>query len=266
MKSLDLVSAIVPTKNEAKRIETCLQSIKGQNRPIQIIVVDNFSRDNTVKIAKKYTPYVFQRGPERSVQRNFGAKKAKGDWLLFVDADMELGVNVVKEVVDFAQRGSFEAIVIPEKVKGDNFWARCLALEKDLYQNLPYLWAARFFKKEAFFKLGGFDEDLVAGEDWDLHQRAKKKGLKIGNIKSVIYNLEDDASLLKILKKKFYYAKNIKKYARKYPRTFFSQANFFSRLTQPASLRKMVNDPIHAIGLIFLKTAQAIGGVLAQIF
>ncbi|AEF97132.1 glycosyltransferase family 2 protein [Methanotorris igneus] len=59
--SLDnLVSVIIPTYNSEKTIGICLESIKNQTyKNIEIIVVDKFSNDNTVEIAKKYTDKVF---------------------------------------------------------------------------------------------------------------------------------------------------------------------------------------------------------------
>ena len=67
------VSVIVTTKNEAKNIGRCLQSIQNQTyKAIEIIVVDNFSKDETKRIAKKFTKKVFDKGPERSAQRNLG--------------------------------------------------------------------------------------------------------------------------------------------------------------------------------------------------
>src|SRR3989344_7024755 len=167
VKPDNLVSIIIPTLNEEASLEICLKSIKKQTyKNLETIVVDNFSKDRTPEIAKKYTKLVFKKGNERSAQRNFGAKKAKGKWLFFVDADMELDMNVVSEALNRAKKESLDAIVIPEKVKGEGFWAKCLALEKDIYQNQPALWAARFYKKWAFIKTGGFDENLIAGEDW----------------------------------------------------------------------------------------------------
>ena len=100
MNSLPLVSIIITTKNEEKNIGRCLKSIKKQACPnIEIIVVDNNSIDKTKQITKKYTKNVFNKGPERSAQRNFGAQKAKGKYLLFLDADMTLSPQLIKKAV-----------------------------------------------------------------------------------------------------------------------------------------------------------------------
>ena len=68
-----LVSVVVTTKNEQANIERCLESICIQTyEPIEIIVVDNGSTDLTKTIASRFTTNVFDHGPERSSQRNFG--------------------------------------------------------------------------------------------------------------------------------------------------------------------------------------------------
>lgn len=74
-----LVSVIVPTYNSEKFIGACLESIKNQMYTnIELIVVDNNSTDKTKEIAWRYTDKVFNKGPERSAQRNFGAKNSIG--------------------------------------------------------------------------------------------------------------------------------------------------------------------------------------------
>src|SRR3989344_6976071 len=83
-------SFIIPTLNEGEYLEECLKSIKSQNfNDYEIIIVDSYSKDNTVKIAKKYGAkvlYESKKGP--AVARNTGAKKAKGEILIFPDADV----------------------------------------------------------------------------------------------------------------------------------------------------------------------------------
>ena len=78
-----LLSVIVPTKNSERFLERCLKSIKSQTyKNLEIIVVDNNSNDKTKEIAEKYTKLVFNKGPERSAQRNFGVLKSKGEFVL----------------------------------------------------------------------------------------------------------------------------------------------------------------------------------------
>ena len=70
-----VVSIIVTTRNEEKKIGACLESILQQSMlPLEMIVVDNFSEDKTTVIAQEYGAKVFQLGPERSAQRNYGVE------------------------------------------------------------------------------------------------------------------------------------------------------------------------------------------------
>src|SRR3989344_4063933 len=90
MKNKPKVSVIVPTRNSAKFLETCLKSIRNQTyKNIELIVVDNNSSDKTKKIAKKYADKVFNFGPERSAQVNFGVENSDGQYVYKVDSDFE---------------------------------------------------------------------------------------------------------------------------------------------------------------------------------
>ena len=97
------VSVIITTRNEERNIEKVLVSVKNQTyKDIEIIVVDNDSMDKTVEIAKRFTKRVYNKGPERSAQRNLGVEKARGRYVLIVDADMELTSGVVESCVEIS--------------------------------------------------------------------------------------------------------------------------------------------------------------------
>src|SRR3989338_3629701 len=103
------VSIILTTKNSEKYIRDCLQSIKDQTyKNIEIIVVDNNSSDNTKQIASELAAKVYNHGPERSAQRNFGVKKAKGEYILYLDSDIILSKNVVKDCVNKFKNFKFQ--------------------------------------------------------------------------------------------------------------------------------------------------------------
>lgn len=92
-----MISAVVLTKNEEKNIEECLASLSFCD---EIIVIDDYSTDNTASIAKKNAK-VFTHSLENdfSTQRNFGLEKAKGDWILFVDGDERVSKDLQKEIL-----------------------------------------------------------------------------------------------------------------------------------------------------------------------
>lgn len=244
------VSVIIPTKNEEENIARCLKSIQSS---IEIIVVDNQSTDKTVEIAKRLGVRVFQAGPERSAQRNFGAKKAKGKVLFFVDADMEVDKKVISQAINLLEKdSSIKAILVPEISVGENYWARVRALERSCYLGEPTIEAARIFDKKTFLKIGGFDENLIAAEDWDITNRIKKLG-KIGRVKAGIIHHEGKLSLIAHLKKKYYYAKHIKFYTQKHPEMFKVQSKMGRIRIFAKNWKKLIADPIHALGVFVLK-------------
>ncbi|MBU4481210.1 glycosyltransferase, partial [Patescibacteria group bacterium] len=107
-----LVSIVITTKNEERNIANCLGSILRQTYfcdKIEIIVVDNNSTDKTKDLVEsfKVKSYkagckikFFNKGPERSAQRNFGVAQAQGEYILYLDADMILSPDVIKECME----------------------------------------------------------------------------------------------------------------------------------------------------------------------
>ena len=285
--TMPLISVIIPTKNEAKNIARCLNSIKSQNTSnklqinsnfqnskyqtskqfaIEVIVVDNHSTDKTTRIAKKLGAKVYSKGPERSSQRNFGAKKAKAKYIFFVDADMEIGNQVINQAIKlFKSHPKLVAITVPEIAIGTNFWGKVRALEKNCYTLEPTVEAPRVFIKSKFLKTGGFDEKLVAGEDWDLKFRISKLG-SIQKTKDVITHHEDKLSLIKHLKKKYYYSKNILNYAKKHPEKFKQQSGLVRLKIFLKHWKSFVSDPIHGLGVIILKTLEYLLFLTAKVF
>lgn len=272
-----MLSVIIPTKNEEENIDRCLRSIQSaiynpstslrasQQSAIEIIIVDNHSTDHTQDISKKWRATVFTAGHERSSQRNYGAKMAKGSILFFIDADMEVGSKVVSEASLLLQKNKeLVALIVPEISKGTNYWAKVRTLERSCYFGEENIEAARIFRKDVFLKVGGFDEKLVAAEDWDLSQRIKKLG-KIGLLKSMIIHHEGNLSLRQHLRKKFYYAKNIKYYAQKNPEIFEDQSGLFRFILFVKHWKKFLNDPWHVPGVIILKSLEYLIFVYARI-
>ncbi len=260
MKKLPLVSVIIPTRNSEEFLGNCLESVKMQAyKNVEIIVVDNNSTDKTKEIAVKYTKSVFNKGPERSAQRNFGAGKSKGDYLLFIDSDMELSKKVVEECVDRVQKST--GIIIPEKSMGEGFWAQCKALERSFYIGVDWIEAPRFFSKEVFNKFKGYDETQTGTEDYDLPQRIKEEfgENSILRINSFIYHHEGRLSLFDTLKKKFYYAKTAGVYTTRKSNEEYSkkQSNILERYKLYFSHpKKLFKNPFFGLGVLFMKTAE----------
>ncbi|MBL7058357.1 glycosyltransferase [Patescibacteria group bacterium] len=216
--TLPLITIIISTKNEEKNIENCLRSIKSQDYPekrYEIILVDNFSQDKTIAIAQKYTENIFSQGPERSTQRNFGFKKAKGDYILFLDADMMLSENVLSTCVKKIQmEPELIALYIAEIVVGNSYFHRVRNFERSFY-DATVIDCVRFIKSKVCLDIGGFDENLTSAEDWDFDKRIRMKGL-VGHIASAIFHNEAEMDLKKYLRKKHLYGDGMSKYIAKW--------------------------------------------------
>lgn len=92
-----MISAVVLTRNEDRNIKECLKSVAWCD---ETIVIDDYSDDKTVDIAKSLGALVFQRKLDGNfaAQRNFGSEKAKGEWVLFIDADERVSKELVEEI------------------------------------------------------------------------------------------------------------------------------------------------------------------------
>src|SRR3989344_6412314 len=94
MKNLPPISIIVPTLNEEKNIEKCLNSIFIQNYPksrLEVIVVDDKSTDKTIEIAKQFPVKVLISGRRHGeISKMIGFKAARGEFAIYLDADVEL--------------------------------------------------------------------------------------------------------------------------------------------------------------------------------
>lgn len=258
------VSVIIPTKNSASTLRDCLVSVLNQEyKNVEIIVVDNYSSDRTPEIAKKYSDLFFQKGPERSWQRNYASEKATGKYILVIDSDMVLSNNVISEcVAEMSKSTKYNSIVIPEESFGEGFWSQCKKLERSFYIGVGYMEAARFFRLADFRAAGGYNVEMVSGEDWDLSQRIAKKG-KITRVNSLIYHNEGKITLYKTIKKKYYYAKKFQKYAteNKGEKSLNNQINVFNRyklfFIHPIKLFK---NPFVGVGMLFMKTCEFMFG------
>lgn len=265
MKKKDLVSVVITTKNEEKVLPRMLESIKKQTfRKLEVILVDNYSTDNTLKIADNYHIKYYTFGPERSAQRNFGARQAKGDFLLFLDADMELSRDVVKECVEAFKLGkNIAGIIIPEKSIAKNFWEKIKAFERSFYnlEGDDTTDAARFFKKNIFSRVGGYDEAITGPEDWDLPENIQTKGYRIRRITSVIMHHERISSLLSLMRKKYYYGLNVNSYLKKQKVSAFSPKTiYFLRPIFYKNWRRLIAHPLMTIAMLYMLFMELLSG------
>jgi glycosyltransferase involved in cell wall biosynthesis len=190
---LPTISVVVPAYNAARTLELCLKSLAaGDLAPLECLIVDDGSTDNTVEVAGRYGATVLstggRKGPAKA--RNQGAREAKGEIVFFIDADICLHRNTLSRVSSgFAADPDVDAIIgsyddSPEqqdvlsmyrnlmhryvhqhgRTQASTFWSGCGAI-----------------RRSVFLKHGGFDESYrrPAIEDIELGYRLVAAGHRI---------------------------------------------------------------------------------------
>jgi glycosyltransferase involved in cell wall biosynthesis len=259
-----LVTVIVTTKNNHATLEACLRSIDDQSYPnLELIVVDNSSTDDTKDIANAFTPLVFNKGPERSVQRNFGVAQAHGQFVLIIDSDMVLSQAVVAACVQAIRPGT-GALIIPEESFGQGFWAQCKKLERSFYVGQDAIEAARFFDKQLYKDTGGYNETMTGGEDWDFTNRVRAR-TNIDRVRPYIFHNEGRPRFMRTVRKVYYYAQHAVAYFAENPTDSPLRhksgplARYKLFFSKP---RRLLRHPLHAMGMLVLKTAEYAAGGL----
>ncbi|MBI2011241.1 glycosyltransferase [Candidatus Daviesbacteria bacterium] len=197
MGNLNL-AIIIPTLNEQLFIGNLLDSIYAQSgQPREIVIIDANSKDKTIEEVKKRQKILPQlkyfRIPRYTIsrQRNLGAAKTSAENILFLDADIELRdpqtlekyINEVKEKnPDIAAARNYPL----ESNWQDKFFYGLIYI---VYQIIKPFWPAAdgrniFIKRKVFNKVGGFDDQLLVGEDHKLVQDVVNSGGKFIFVKN----------------------------------------------------------------------------------
>ena len=197
MKSL---TVIVPALNEERFIGETLQRLDksirelqhGRRCPVQVIVVDNDSTDKTADLARGQGAVVVTE-PVRNIARarNTGARVADGEVLFFLDADTLVPSFVLSKVATVMSKPACVGGAVDVQHRPSRafvrmylqFW-RILGRLSSMAQG-----AAQFWRRETFFKLGGYDETIYMGEDvefyWRMSRAARRTGGKVCYVSDV---------------------------------------------------------------------------------
>jgi glycosyltransferase involved in cell wall biosynthesis len=251
------VAVVVPTRNSAATLRQCLESIKAQQHPCTLVVVDNGSTDDTPSIASELADVVLDTGPERSAQRNAGAAATNAGIVGFIDSDMELPPEVVGEAVSAILAGA-ATVLVPERTVGEGYWAEVRAYERTFYQGSDAIEAPRFFLREVFDAVGGFDEALTGPEDWDLGMRTASCGSRV-RIHATILHHEGRVHYFDACRKKAYYAPGVARFLAKHGSQGISVLSRRPWLKQPRALARPLG-----IGLLVLKVGELSAVLIAM--
>lgn len=215
-KPKPLFSFIIPAHNEEDVIGKCLDSILKQKGDYEIIVVNDGSTDKTREIVeeyvKKYPEKVklinFAHGHSAAFARNRGAEKARGEWIIFIDADQIVEKSFLKRVDEFLRENpeitGSDYLVFSYKPK--TIFQKAWSAYRKSY---PSIGLIHIIKRKVFKELKGFNEKIFYYEDTEFMERFHKAEYKFkGPVNTVVYHIEP-ASLNDFLRQRKWQAKGV---------------------------------------------------------
>ncbi len=184
------LSIVIPAFNEELLIEECLRSVHTSldanaqsGFTSEIIVVDNNSTDKTAELARQAgARVVFEPINQIGRARNAGAAEAKGEWLLFVDADSILNPGLLADILRLIEEGKSVGCGSVIRMDGLPWWADGV-LKLWTGMSVLFCWAAGALvvcRSDAFRDVGGFDQELYAADEITLSEKLKKWGRQRG--------------------------------------------------------------------------------------
>lgn len=199
------VSVILPVYNEERHIKQCIESLLAQTQPLEIIVVDDGSTDNSAALIGQFTHndsivLMRQKHLGAGSARNVGASRASGDILVFVDADMTFDDSFVKNLVKPINAGKTIGTFSKDEYLSNT--ASSLAVCWNLDRGLPadrmhpanYPDKQQVFRailRSEFVRCGGFNPKAGYSDDYTLSQRLGIQAVVAPN--AVFYHSNPDS-------------------------------------------------------------------------
>jgi glycosyltransferase involved in cell wall biosynthesis len=214
-----MISVIIPAYNAESTIGRCLQALTNQSYPAdsyEVIVVDDGSTDGTAGIAQDFAVrYIRQENQGPAAARNNGAQQARGEIILFTDADCVPDVDWIREMANpfdkpelMAVKGAYRSRQksIVARFAQLEFEERFAKLEKAGSTDMVDTYSAGFRSRQ-FLEMNGFDTSfpVANNEDTELSYRMSKSGHKmVFNPRAVVYHLSHPDSVRKYARLKFW--------------------------------------------------------------
>lgn len=179
--SNEAIAVVIPCRDHAAELEKALESLERQSlRPAEVVVVDDASRDDVNSVVEKFSgrlPIRSERFAENRgapAARNRGAEMTVSPYLLFLDADVVLGVDSLKRFVDALAAAPDAAFAYSNFIWG---WKAFKARQWDVesLKKLNYIHTTSLIKRGAF---PGFDPSLKKFQDWDIWLTMAERGAK----------------------------------------------------------------------------------------
>jgi glycosyltransferase involved in cell wall biosynthesis len=246
----NLVSVIIPTYNRAKYIVSAMDSVFKQiYRPIELIVIDDGSTDDTAEVVKSWEQsidqepwftfqYIFQDNQGATVARNLGLKIAKGEYIQFLDSDDILYPEKFMFQIEYLQLNPKVSSVLCyshylsadlKNCIGTAFWSTKAVSDSILFiiqNDVPI--HSFLHRKDLLERIGGFTEGLPHSQEVDMHVR-----LALNNAKFSI-------SPIYLCGTRFHNSPRLTDLLRNSPANY--ECNFWKRILEYAKTRKKINN------------------------
>lgn len=215
-----MISIVVPARNEEENITNLLESIEQQkySKAFETIVVDGNSTDRTPEIAKRYGCRVIQQSGKLGVSnaRNEGWKNARGDIIVFLEADETIDKNFLSEIDKVFKEKEIDNARPQVKVVEKNLVQKIMRTQIELSRRRQKSWTFPIiYRKHVLEKTGGYDEKLGFAEDRELPERVHKKGFTTVLIKNAYLYDNPVNSLKKLWRQGMWYGRNMLPYIKK---------------------------------------------------
>src|SRR6202166_4085758 len=199
MNTTHELTIVIPAKNEATLIPRLLTSLTMQDyskmSSTKVLVADANSTDGTPEIVLSFRDRLnvsVIRGGMPSVGRNLGAARAESDYVIFLDADIELAhPSVIRRAVELAQRKQLHCVTTNILCRDGNWIDKLIYVGNDIFQYLSRLHHPfatgmfMLFDLKQFRKLRGFHEQVAFAEDYLLSQQVERR--RFGIVRGGVY-------------------------------------------------------------------------------
>ena len=261
----EIVSINIPTYNSEKTLGACILAAKKQTyTPIEILIIDSYSKDKTLKIAKKHNCKVVMCKGGLLEARIVGAKKSKGKYVLFLDSDQILHPTTIERAVKKIK--NFDAIWLYERAYNRHkfipslYDADRLLVQKYLEEDVVL---PRFFKKNLLLKaMEKIPSDIYdtckAHDHLILMKEFEKVSKKWGMVSKAVEHIEP-SNLFNLIKKQYRWGRTT--------REFYEKGHYSDLVKSRNGFRGFhIKDPILSFKSFILRVLRGVPYILGYYF
>ncbi len=217
----EIASINIPTYNSEKTLEKCIKAAKAQTyKNIEILVIDSYSKDKTLEIAKKYGCKIVMCKGGLLEARILGAKKSKGKYILFLDSDQILHPTTIERAVKKIKK--YDSLWLYERAYNRNkFFPSLYDADRKLVQKFleEDVVLPRFFKKNLLLKAmqnipKEIYETCKAHDHLIIWKEFKKISNKMGKVENAVEHIEP-SNLIELFRKQFRWGKTTRDFYEK---------------------------------------------------